>query len=116
MERSPLDKLHDQVVRADVVNLANIRMIQCGDGFGFTLEALRELRGGDFDGHVTIQPWITRAIHIAHATCANRSKDFIWAEFVACRERHVLDSAKCSRSGSAQVLYYVSAFSDATPG
>lgn len=41
------DELHDQVIRTDVVNLANVGMIQCCDGFGFALEALRELRRGD---------------------------------------------------------------------
>ena len=44
VQRSPLDKLHHQIIRADVVNLADVRMIQRGDGFGFPLEALRELR------------------------------------------------------------------------
>jgi hypothetical protein len=73
----------DQIVRADVVNLANIGMIQCSDGFGFTLEALRELRVGDFDGHVTIQPWITRAIHLSHTAGPDGREDFVVTEFGA---------------------------------
>jgi len=32
----PVDVLHDQKIRADVVNLADVGMIECGDGFGFT--------------------------------------------------------------------------------
>jgi hypothetical protein len=43
--RLALDKLHHQIIRADVVNLADVGMIQRGDRFGFTLETLRELRG-----------------------------------------------------------------------
>ena len=53
-DRPPVDVLHDQIVRADIVNLADVGMIQCGDGFGFTLEALAELRAGNFDRDVPI--------------------------------------------------------------
>jgi hypothetical protein len=35
LRRHALDVLHDQVIRAYVVNLADIGMIQRGDGFGF---------------------------------------------------------------------------------
>jgi len=38
--------LHDQIIRADIVDLADVGMIQRGDGFGFTLEPLAELRAG----------------------------------------------------------------------
>ena len=44
------------VLAADVVQCANVRMIEAGDGAGFTLETLpqigapRHLRGQDFDG------------------------------------------------------------------
>src|SRR5712691_13020430 len=53
--RLALDELHHQVIRADVVNLADVGVIQRGDGFGFTFKAFRELRGGDLDRDITIQ-------------------------------------------------------------
>jgi hypothetical protein len=46
LERRPLDELHHQVVWTDVVKLADMRMIQSGDGAHFTLEAFRKLLAG----------------------------------------------------------------------
>src|ERR1700719_2856931 len=40
-DRPAVNVLHDQKIRADVVNLADVGMIECRDGFGVTLEALR---------------------------------------------------------------------------
>jgi len=53
-DRPPVDVLHDQKIRADIVNLADIGMIECRDGFGFTLEALAELLARNFDRDVPI--------------------------------------------------------------
>ena len=44
-QRAAVEELHDQVVRPDVVQLADVRMIQCRDGAGFALEAVAELDG-----------------------------------------------------------------------
>jgi len=87
-ELSPLDKFHDQVAGADIVDLADVRMIQGGDGFGFALKARRELGGGDFYSHVAIQPRIMRAIHLAHPARAERRDDFIGPESCAGGEWH----------------------------
>src|SRR5580658_3565260 len=38
LERSSLDELHDKIIWAYVINLANIGMIQCGNGLRFTLK------------------------------------------------------------------------------
>ncbi len=88
VERGAFDKLHDQVSRPDIVDLADVRMIQRGDGFGFALKALRELCGGDFNGYVAIQSRIVRAIHLAHPARAERRDDFVWPEFRTGCERH----------------------------
>jgi hypothetical protein len=42
-DRCALDELHHQVVRADVVQLADVRVVQGRDCASLTLEALREL-------------------------------------------------------------------------
>jgi hypothetical protein len=81
-------------------------MIQRGDGFGFALEALAELRGRNLNGNVAIQPQVPRAVDLAHATRNNGCKDFIGSEFVACLERHVSESIQFIRSGSALRLGY----------
>ena len=94
LERSPVDKLHDQIIGPDVVNLTNIGMIQRGDGFGFPLEALRELRGGNFDGHLAIQARIFGAKHFTHAARANRRDDLVRAKLIASGKWHRGNPAK----------------------
>ena len=59
-QRLAVDKLHDEevdvVVRADVVEVADVRMVEGGDRAGFALEALAsflvagQLFRQDFDG------------------------------------------------------------------
>ena len=48
-QRSALDVLHDQVVRADIVNLADVWMVQRGDGVSFALKAFGKMFGGGLD-------------------------------------------------------------------
>ena len=67
----PVDVLHHQIIWPNVVNLADIGMIERGNGFGFTLKTLCELRGGHFDGDNAIQTCICGSIHFAHATGAD---------------------------------------------
>jgi len=47
-QRDPFEKLHGDeglaILLADVVNRANIRVVQCGGGLGFTLKAGEGLR------------------------------------------------------------------------
>jgi hypothetical protein len=90
--------LHDQVVgavlRADVVELADIGMIQGGEGAGFAFEALLqfgrggEVRGEDLDGDGAVQAGVAGAIDFTHAAGAERRFDFIGAEFCAGGESH----------------------------
>ena len=68
--RSAVDVLHDDVIRADIVNLADIGMIQRGDGFGFPLEAFGKPGVGNLDGHIAIEPRIARFPHRSHAAGA----------------------------------------------
>ena len=42
MSGMSLDVLHDQVVRTDVVDLADVRMVQRGDRPGLALESLAD--------------------------------------------------------------------------
>jgi hypothetical protein len=75
-------------------------MIQHCDYLGSTLKSFRELRGGDLNGRVAVQARIECAVHLSHATRANRYEDLVSAEFCDCRERHMSDAAKFTRSGS----------------
>ena len=61
----------------DIVQGADVRMIQGCDGARLALEALAERRittdmgGEDLDRNRSIEPRIARAIHLAHAPGAN---------------------------------------------
>ena len=68
LEGRALDVLHDEIIWADVVDLADIRMIQRGDRVGFPLESLTELRGRNLDRHIAFQAWIMGLVHFPHTS------------------------------------------------
>ena len=45
----------------------------------------------DFDSYVTAETSVVGAIYLAHTARADLLKDFVRAEFVTWRERHLLD-------------------------
>ena len=93
------EKLHDEVVgagvRADVVEMADVGMIERGDGAGLALHALLEFgRVGEmcsenFNGYDAIEPSVAGAVDLAHAARSERRLNFIWSKFRAGSQRHV---------------------------
>ena len=77
-ERVAVQILHDQEVNAiliaDVVQGADVRMIQPGDRTSFLLEALAclriigHVRGQDLDRDRTIEPGVSRFVDLTHPT------------------------------------------------
>ena len=88
-----INVLHHQVIWSDIVNLADIGMIQRRNGLRLAFEALAELSSGNFDRHVAFQTWISGAVNFPHTARADKRNDLIRAEFVAGRERHRRDLA-----------------------
>jgi hypothetical protein len=86
-QRRAFDVLHYQVVGADVVELADVRMVQRRHRARFALEALGEFLLGDLNGDA-VQPRIPRPLHLAHASRANERKNLVRAQSLACGERH----------------------------
>jgi hypothetical protein len=70
-DRHAVDVLHHQIVWADIVNLADVGMVECGDCLGFAPESFTELRRGYFDRHVAIQAGVSGSIHFSHAARPN---------------------------------------------
>lgn len=70
------DDVADAALFADVVELANVGMIQRGDGTSFTFKAgvgfgfFGEMFGQNFDGDGAIEASVARGINFAHAACA----------------------------------------------
>src|ERR1039457_5096401 len=81
-DRKAVDKLHHNIIRADVINLADVRMVERGNCFRFASKALGELRGGDLDRNQAIQARIPRWIHFAHAACAYLGFYKVWSELL----------------------------------
>ena len=87
---SALDQLHDEsrgaVALLQTVDLRDVRMIERGEDFGFTLEARQPLAigrhglGQHLDGDGALQVGIAGAIHLAHAARADLGGDFIGTE------------------------------------
>src|SRR5688500_10692161 len=85
--------LHHQVAltggqSADVVELANIGMIQGGHSTRFPLKTLAELLVSQFDGHGAIEASVSRLIYRTHAAGADGRQYFVRTQSVASREGH----------------------------
>lgn len=71
-QRPALDQLHDQVVGADVVQGADMRVIERGHRTRFTLESLAEARRRELDGDVAAQPRVAGAPDLTHPAGSER--------------------------------------------
>jgi hypothetical protein len=79
------------VLRADVVEMADVRMIQRGNGAGFALKALLEfgivgeMSGENLDGDSAIEARVFRPVDFSHTAGAERGLNFVRPEFSARR-------------------------------
>jgi hypothetical protein len=98
-KRFPFNALHNEVVDsvliADIVQHANVRVIENGDGFGFSFKALlvngitRKLSRKNLDRNGAIQPGIAGAVDLAHPASTEGGTDFIGSEECPRSEGHV---------------------------
>ena len=70
------------------MDLADVGMIETGDGSGFQFKPRAMLLVQSLDGDDPIEPGVASLPYLAHATGADRRKDLVGSEFVANRERH----------------------------
>ena len=93
LERLPVEVLHgDEGVAgffANVVNSADVGVVQRGSGLRFAAETREGLRifgdfiGEKFEGHEAVQAGIFRLVHHAHATAAQFFNDTIMGNDLA---------------------------------
>ena len=98
VERLAFQILHDEerraVLFADVVERADVRMVELGNRPRFTIEALAELAIGrqrhsqNFDRDSAIEAGVPRLVDLAHASRAEEALDFVHAEARAGAEGH----------------------------
>jgi hypothetical protein len=96
--RLPFQTLHHQEVGAvlvpDVVECADVRMVERCDGSGFTLEPLTasgigsNVRRENLDCNCATQAGVAGFVYLTHAPCANGAEDFIRAEATSGCQRH----------------------------
>ena len=79
-ERLALDNLHDEIVRADVVEMTDVGVVQRRDGPGFALETLTELLGGHLDCDIAPKARIVGSVDGAHAAAADVRRDLVGSE------------------------------------
>jgi hypothetical protein len=65
-QRFALDQLHHEVVGPDIVERADVRVIECCDGTCLAVETLAKARCADLDGDRTIEAGIDRPEHLPH--------------------------------------------------
>src|SRR5262252_7450643 len=70
-KRLPLDVLHDEIVRTDIVELADMRMVERSDCPGFALESFAELLTRSLDGDDAIESRVACLPHFTHSTRAD---------------------------------------------
>ena len=86
LQRLALDVLHHEVVGPDVVQRANVRVIQLRDGSRFALEALAERAQVLLDCDDAIQASVAGFVDLAHAAGANGGEDLVRPESEAGRQ------------------------------
>jgi hypothetical protein len=86
-QRLPVDELHHQVVGTDVVQRADVWMVQRGDRPRFLLERIvRALQG--LDGDDPVEAGMARFPDFAHASSAQGGQDFVRADDAAGVQGH----------------------------
>jgi hypothetical protein len=81
------------VVRADIVDGEDVRMVEGAGNPGLLLEAAEPLGIGDFlgenlDRDLALQARVTGAVDLAHAPRSEPPHDLVRAESKACLESH----------------------------
>jgi hypothetical protein len=86
------EKIHT-VLMADIVERADMLMIERGDRLCFAFEPLSQFRvgcvfGKNLDGNRSIQPRVSRPVHLTHPTGADRREDFVRTKQLSGLKRH----------------------------
>ncbi len=76
-KRLALDEFHHEVVGADIVQRADVGMVERSHRSGFAFEAVGERLLRDLDSDLTVQAGIARAEDLAHAALAEQCVDSV---------------------------------------
>ena len=88
MQPLALDVLHDEVVGADVVERADMRMVHRRDGPSLTFKALTERAETRLDGDQPIEACVSRLPDLTHAASAKGGENLVRTEPRSWRQSH----------------------------
>src|SRR4029453_7673114 len=80
VERWPIHQFHDQVVGTDIVQRADVWMIERSDGPPLALKTLAESLGRYFDRSLALEAWIARTIDLAHPALTDQIENLVRAK------------------------------------
>ena len=106
-QRRAVDVLEHEVIRADVVQLTDVGMVQRCDGPCFALKATEPVRipreglGQHFDRDVAVKSGIASLVYVTHPARAERPDDFVWSQTAARCQRH--DGSPDPKPGARQL-------------
>src|SRR5215471_6133516 len=83
-------QLHHNVVGADVIDLADVGMVERGYGFGFARKSIAELGSRGFDRDKPIEARISGTVDFAHTAFAEQRENLVRTETVTFGKRHGL--------------------------
>src|SRR5258707_652061 len=98
--RLAFDVFQNQIVWANVVDLANVRMIQRSNRPSFLLKPGAALTFQAFDSDYAVEPRIARFPDVAHAARANGGKNFVRTELRARCQGHEVTILLRSSAGA----------------
>ena len=105
-ERPTGHELHDQAVGADVVERADVRMVEGGNGACLALEPAADFRRGDLDGHVASEAGVARLIHLAHPAGSEQAANLVGPEPLAATQFHEVGILNPRLRGRSRSLRY----------
>src|SRR5215467_15934375 len=76
-KRLAVDVLHNEIVRTDIVKLADMRMVQRSDCPGFALESFAEVLTRSLDGDDAIETCVACLPHFTHSARSDLREDLI---------------------------------------
>src|SRR4051812_6219404 len=76
-ESMSFDILHHEIIRPNVVQGADMRMIESGDRTSFALETIGESLLTDLDRNDTMETRVMGLVDFAHSACPDRACDSV---------------------------------------
>ncbi len=85
------NKLHHEIVRPNVIELADIGMAESRHGSGLTFEPCADVFRRDLNGYGTAESRIARTVYGAHSAGADQRHNLVWPHTGPCGEPHSAD-------------------------